>query len=58
MGSGKSICFASLPGVFDRLRQMMTANDHRHSIIGVVLPLIALMQDQVNVVSLPLITIV
>ena len=46
-GSGKSLCFASLPGVFDRLRQVIMASDHHHSIVVVVSPLSALMQDQV-----------
>ena len=46
-GSGKSLCYASLPGVFDRLRQVIKASDRHHSIAVVVSPLSALMQDQV-----------
>ena len=53
-GSGKSFCFASLPGLFDRLRQMIKANDHHHSIVVVVSPIRALMQDQVSLVSFSL----
>ena len=53
-GSGKSVCFASLPGVFDRLRQTIKANDHHRSIVVVVSPLSALMQDQVSLVSFSL----
>ena len=52
-GSGKSVCFTSLPGLFDRLRQMIKANDHHHSIV-VVSPLSALMQDQISLVSFSL----
>ena len=46
-GSGKLLCYASLPGVFDRLRQVIKASDRHHSIAVVVSPLSALMQDQV-----------
>ena len=46
-GSGKSLCYASLPGVFDRLRQLIKASDLHNSIV-VVSPLSALMQDQVK----------
>ena len=42
-GSGKSVCYACLPLVFDLLRSQ---EDHR-SIVVVVAPLSALMQDQV-----------
>ena len=42
-GSGKSVCYACLPLVFDLLRSQ---GDHR-SIVVVVAPLTALMQDQV-----------
>ena len=52
-GSGKSVCFASLPGLFDILRQMIKENNH-HSIVVVVSPLSALMQDQVSLVSFSL----
>ena len=40
-GSGKSVCYACLPLVFDTLRQA------GHSIVVVIAPLSALMQDQV-----------
>ena len=46
-GSGKSLCYASLPGVFDRLRQLVKESDRHLSIVVVVSPLSALMQDQV-----------
>ena len=46
MGSGKSLCYASLPGVFDRLRQVIKAScDTHNSIVVVVSPL---MQYQVK----------
>ena len=41
-GSGKSLCFALLPLVFDLL------NEKEGSIVIVVSPLLALMQDQVH----------
>ena len=46
-GSGKSLCYASLPGVFDRLRRLIKVSDDHLSIVVVVSPLSALMQDQV-----------
>ena len=48
-GSGKSLCYASLPGVFDRLRRLIKVSDDQShlSIVVVVSPLSALMQDQV-----------
>ena len=45
-GSGKSVCFACTPLVFDRLRAA-TSHDH-HSITIVVSPLSAVMEDQVS----------
>ena len=53
-GSGKSVCFASTPIVFDKLKGYYT--DHspspglctHHCITVVVSPLTALMQDQVS----------
>ena len=45
-GSGKSLCYACLPLVFDSLRTASEERDH-HSIVVVVAPLTALMQDQV-----------
>ena len=46
-GGGQSLCYASLLGVFDRLRRVIKASDRHHSIAVVVSPLSALMQDQV-----------
>ena len=47
-GSGKSLCYASIPGVFDSLkRRANIASDH-HSIAIIVSPLSSLMQDQVS----------
>ena len=46
-GSGKSVCFASTPLVFDRLRASIS-DHHHHSITVVVSPLTALMEDQVS----------
>ena len=45
--SGKSLCFASLPLVFDKLREVTDTPKH-HSICIVLSPLNALMQDQVT----------
>ena len=42
-GSGKSLCFWILPGVFDELRNTLGS-----SIVIVVSPLVALMKDQVK----------
>ena len=46
-GSGKSLCFASLPLVFDKLCEV-TDTPNYHSICIVLSPLKALMQDQVT----------
>lgn len=43
-GSGKSLCFAALPWIFDELH-----DGKGRSIVIVVSPLIALMKDQVSV---------
>ena len=43
-GYGKSLCYMLLPLVFDNLR---SEHCHRKSIVVVVFPLIALMEDQV-----------
>ena len=45
-GSGKSLCYCLLPKAFDVLRKV-----HNQSIVVVVSPLIALMKDQVRVMS-------
>ena len=47
-GSGKSLCYACLPHVFDELRSRAGENLVHHSIVVVVSPLSSLMQDQVN----------
>ena len=50
-GSGKSLCYATIPGVFDSLkRRANIASDH-HSIAIVVCPLSSLMQDQVSFIA-------
>ena len=43
-GSGKSLCYWSLPGAFDYMKD----NHHASSIVIVVSPLTALMKDQVK----------
>ena len=43
-GSGKSLCYWSLPGAFDSMKD----NQTRSSIVIIVSPLIALMKDQVK----------
>lgn len=45
-GSGKSLCYCILPGVFDILRRKNSTSNQ--SIAIVVSPLIALMKDQVR----------
>ena len=52
-GSGKSVCFACTPVVFDKLRECGTScisdsSSNHHCITVVVSPLTALMQDQVS----------
>ena len=47
-GSGKSLCYCLLPLAFDLLRQTSQA---KSSIVLVVSPLIALMQDQVRAMN-------
>ena len=42
-GSGKSLCYCILPGMFDAIQQWCSS-----SIVIVVSPLIALMKDQVR----------
>ena len=42
-GYGKSVCYFSLPLVFDRLRRV-----EKKSVVVVVSPLVALMKDQVS----------
>ena len=48
-GSGKSLCYACLPHLFDELRRRSGARECviHHSIVVVVSPLSSLMQDQV-----------
>lgn len=45
-GRGKSVCFASILLVFDKLRDLKNLSNH--SITIVICPLNALMQDQVT----------
>ena len=47
-GTGKSLCYASLPYVFDMLRYKISEGQHS-SIAVVVSPLSSLMQDQVKI---------
>ena len=47
-GSGKSLCYACLPHVFDELRSRGGGSLDHHSIVVVVSPLNSLMQDQVQ----------
>ena len=48
-GSGKSLCYACLPHVFDELRSQRAGGTLDHlSIVVVVSPLNSLMQDQVH----------
>ena len=48
-GSGKSLCYACLPHVFDELRSQRAGGTLDHlSIVVVVSPLNSLMQDQVQ----------
>ena len=45
-GSGKSLCFCVLPGVFDEIRKSPGS-----SLVIVVSPLVALMKDQVKAMT-------
>ena len=45
-GSGKSLCYASLPYIFDSLQRAAGEKDAHHSIAVVICPLSAIMQDQ------------
>ena len=47
-GSGKSLCYAAIPGVFDTLKRRANIASEHHSIAVVVSPLSSLMQDQVH----------
>ena len=48
-GSGKSVCFACTPIVFDKLRRYGVSTPSRHHCISIVVsPLTALMADQVS----------
>ena len=54
-GSGKSLCFAALPYVFEYLRKVKSRDQPFHSAIVIcVCPLSALMQDQVATVNVAL----
>lgn len=46
-GSGKSVCFACTPLVFDKLRRHKESGPCHHCITVIVSPLNALMEDQV-----------
>ena len=45
-GSGKSLCFCVLPGVFDEIRKSPAS-----SLVIAVSPLVALMKDQVKAMT-------
>ncbi len=47
-GSGKSLCYAALPFVFDALRETSGLVGTFHSIVVVVSPLQSIMEDQVR----------
>ena len=47
-GSGKSVCFACISLVYDKLRHLQLKNTQKVSVTIVVSPLSALMQDQVT----------
>ena len=47
-GSGKSVCFACISRVYDKLRHFQLKNTQKVSDTIVVFPLSALMQDQVT----------
>ena len=46
-GSGKSLCYAILPAAFDALKSTAKESMRTQSIVIVVSPLVALMEDQV-----------
>ena len=47
-GSGKSVCFASVSLLFDKIRRLKVPVEKTCSVTIVVSPLVALMQDQVS----------
>ena len=51
-GSGKSLCYAAIPGVFDSLKRQANIASEHHSIAVVISPLSSLMQDQVRKILL------
>ena len=50
-GSGKSLCYAMLPLVFDILRREKDHTETHHSIVVVVSPLVSIMKDQTEAYS-------
>lgn len=57
-GSGKSLCYASIPGVFDSLKRRANIESDHHSIAIVVSPLSSLMQDQVSFKTFRVVSVV